>query len=150
MSKKSSNNKLLLIAGVAAVGYYLYSKGSLQSLFGAPAPATTPGLNTVPMAVNTAAGIQVGVSNAQQPAMPPVTVNDSRVATITQWMNTLTGGNRTAALAALPVMTQDEIAGLYDIVANDFYGNGITTPAQTAFWNAWRVKYHVNDGTYSN
>lgn len=149
MSKKSSNNKLLLIAGVAAVGYYLYKKGSFDNIF----PATgsvTQGLNPIPMATNTAAGVQVGVSNAQQPILPPVPSNDPRIQTITQWMNTLTGGNRTAALAALQVMTQDEVAGLYDIVANDFYGNGITTPAQTQFWNAWRVKYHVDDGTYAN
>jgi hypothetical protein len=146
---KKSNNKTLLILGVAAVGYYLYSKGSLNSLFGsAPAPAINPVLPQG--APQTPPGPQVGVSNAQQPILAPVPINSPQIATITQWMNTLTGGNRTAALAALQVMTQDEITGLYDIVANDFYGNGITTPTQTAFWNAWRVKYHVNDGTYTN
>jgi hypothetical protein len=149
MSKKSSNNKLLLIAGVAAVGYYMYSKGYFNSLTGTPAVA--PVINPVlPQGAPQTSGIQIGVQTAQQPILAPVPSNDPRVQTITQWMNTLTGGNKTAAFAALTVMTQDEIAGLYDIVANDFYGNGITTAAQTAFWNAWRVKYHVNDGTYTN
>jgi hypothetical protein len=144
MSKKGSNNKLLIVAGLAAVGYYMYSKGILGSLLpGTAAPAaTTPGLNVVPMAVNTATSVQQAVTNSQQPTQPTVNSADSRIPVIMQWVNTLTGTKYAAAMAAIPLMTQDEIAGLYDIVANDFYGNGITTPAQTAFWNAWRVKYN--------
>ena len=138
---KKSNNKLLIVAGLAAIGYYLYSKGMLQGILPGTA-ATTPGLNTIPLANNTSVGVQQAVTNAQQPLQPTVNSADSRVAVIMQWVNTLTGTKYAAAMAALPVMTQDEIAGLYDIVANDFYGNGITTPAQTTFWNAWRVKYN--------
>jgi hypothetical protein len=148
MSKKKSDNKLLILAGLAAVGYYMYTKGYFGS---AATPAVSTGLNVIPTAVNTSAvpGAvsqttlpQQAVTNSDQPAMTPVTSADSRITEIMQWVNTLTGTEYTAAVAAIPLMTQDEIAGLYDIVKNDFYGNGITTAAQRTFWNAWRTKYN--------
>jgi hypothetical protein len=146
MSKKSSSTtKLLLVAGVAGVAYYLYKSGALNNILPAGAPSAPAAVN--PLAITST---QQAVTNSAATSLPPVTSNDPRVTTIMQWMNTLTGGNKTAALNALPQMSQSEIAGLYDIVANDFYGNGITTGPQTTFWNAWRVKYHVLDGTYTS
>jgi hypothetical protein len=107
-----------------------------------------PGSNLTPtLTGNYSTAPTLGTGSATTPA--PATANDARVTEILQWVNTLSPANATAARSALSVMSQDEIAGLYDIVHNDFYGNGITTDAQRTFWNAWRVKYHVLDGTYA-
>lgn len=135
MAKK--NNNLLIVAAAAAVGYYLYSKG----YFGGVATVQAPGLNVIPTAVNTTNTNNL-LSPTQSPTLAPVTAQDSRITEIMQWVNTLTGSKRSAALAAIPLMSQDEIAGLYDIVKNDFYGNGITDTTQMTFWNAWRAKYN--------
>ena len=133
MAKKSGNNKLLLIAAIGGVAYWLYTRQAPA----AAVPAQTASNGTAP---------NYGTGSAQTPA--PVTAVDPRLTDIRQWINTLSHANAGAAVNALAVMSQAEIASLYDIVHNDFYGNGITTPAQRDFWNAWRVKYHVNDGTY--
>jgi hypothetical protein len=132
MSKKSNNN-LLLILGVAGVGYYLWSKNQ----------ATAPPSQT---AVTSTSAPNYGTGSAQTPT--PSVVNDPRLTEINQWINTISVANANQARLALTQMSQDEVAGLYDIVHNDFYGNGITTPAQRTFWDTWRVKYHVLDGTY--
>jgi hypothetical protein len=133
MAKKSGNNKLLLIAAVGAAAYYLYTRH--------PAAAAPP-------VVQTSGGTapNYGTGSNQTPA--PVTVADPRLTEINQWVSTLSTANAAAARNALTVMSQGEIASLYDIVHNDFYGNGITTATQRDFWNVWRTKYHVNDGTY--
>lgn len=139
MSKKKSNNNLLLIAAIAAGGYYLYTRGMFgQSVAAAPNIPTTLSTGSLP---------NIGTGSASTPL--PSTANDARLPVINQWINTLDPANANQARNALSVMTQAEIASLYDIVQNDFYGNGITTDAQRTFWNAWRVKYHVNDGTYA-
>ena len=137
--KKSNSTTLLLVAGVAAVGYYLYTKSAVQ-----PAVLQSNGL---PTTLSTGSLPNTGTGSAATPLAS--TANDPRLLVINQWINTLSPGNATAARNALMIMSQSEIASLYDIVQNDFYGNGITTDAQRSFWNAWRVKYHVDDGTYA-
>lgn len=141
MAKKSNN--LLLIAGIGVAGYFLWKKSA------APAPAVTPAgsLLTPTLTTNYSSAPTTGTGSAATPL--PSVANDARVPVIQQWINTLDTANQAQANKALPLMSQDEIAGLYDVVHNDFYGNGITTPAQRDFWNAWRVKYHVLDGTYA-
>jgi predicted membrane-bound mannosyltransferase len=137
MAKKSNNN-LLLIAAVAVGGYFLWKKSAAPAV--APATGLTPTLtgdySTAPT---------IGTGSASTPL--PSTANDPRLIEINQWVGTLSVGNQNQARAALSQMSQAEIAGLYDIVHNDFYGNGITTPTQRVFWDTWRVKYHVLDGT---
>ncbi len=81
-----------------------------------------------------------------QPAPAPTGIVPPDVYT---WIGSLDTANQAQAQKALLIMTPEEIAGLEDIVHNDFYGNGITTDAQRTFWNTWRVKYHVLDGTYA-
>jgi hypothetical protein len=140
MSKKKNNTTtLLLVAGVAAVGYYLYTKSAAGS-----SGVVAPGL---PTTLSTGSLPNTGTGSLATPL--PSTANDPRLVVINEWVNTLDAANANAARNALAIMSQDEIASLYDIVQNDFYGNGITTDAQRAFWNTWRVKYHVNDGTYA-
>lgn len=141
MAKKSNNN-LLLIAAVAVGGYFLWKKSA------SPAVAAPAGsLLTPTLTATTGSAPNYGTGSVATPL--PSTANDPRLADIRQWISSLSPSNAGAASTALASMTQDEIAGLYDVVHNDFYGNGITTPAQRTFWNAWRVKYHVLDGTYS-
>lgn len=146
MAKKSNNN-LLIIAGVAAVGYYFWQKSSAPAVASLPGSQLTPLLNTTPMITAVQSAPNIGTGSASTPT--PSLANDARVPQIQQWIATLDAANAAQATRALSLMTQDEIAGLYDVVHNDFYGNGITTDAQRTFWNAWRVKYHVLDGTYA-
>lgn len=148
MAKKSNNN-LLLIAGIGVVAYYLWQKSSTPVPVAAlPGSGLTPALNTTPMVTAVqSTPPTVGTGSAATPT--PSLANDARIPQIQQWIATLDPANAAQATRALPLMTQDEIAGLYDVVHNDFYGNGITTDAQRTFWNAWRVKYHVLDGTYA-
>ena len=141
MSKK--NNNLLLIAGVGVAGYFLWKKSAAPAAAAAPAgslltPTLTGSFSSAP---------NTGTGSAATPL--PSVANDPRLTDIRQWISSLSAGNQAQANKILPLMSQDEIAGLYDVVHNDFYGNGITTPAQRDFWNAWRVKYHVLDGTYA-
>jgi hypothetical protein len=138
MSKKSSNTNLLLIAALAAGGYYLYTRSAVTA---------TPVVPNIPTTLSAGSLPNTGTGSAMTPLAS--TANDPRLTVINQWVATLDPANANQARNALAVMTQDEIAGLYDIVQNDFYGNGITTDTQRAFWNAWRVKYHVLDGTYA-
>jgi hypothetical protein len=139
MAKKRDN--LLLIAGIGVGAYLLWKKSATQP------PAPLPASNLTPTLTGNYSAPTLGTGSAATPL--PSTANDQRVTEIKQWISSLSPGNQAAALSALAVMSQAEIAGLYDIVHNDFYGNGITTSQQRAFWDAWRTKYHVADGTYA-
>jgi hypothetical protein len=144
----SKNNTLLYVGILGAVGYYLYSKGYFATVL---PPAVPTGPTVLPQGNNETyvnpvppPTVQPGVSTSQQPGSqtPYNPMADSRMTEILLWVNTLTGSKLAAAKAALPLMSPDEVAGLYDIVFNDFYGNGVTTAAQAAFWNTWRAKYN--------
>lgn len=136
MSKKNDST-LLILAAAGVAGYFLWK----NSQGAAVVPASQTAVNSAGSAPN------YGTGSAQTPV--PSTANDPRLTEINQWINTLSLANANQARQALTMMSQAEIAGLYDIVHNDFYGNGITTPQQRTFWDTWRVKYHVLDGTYS-
>lgn len=66
---------------------------------------------------------------------------------VTDWANGLQPNNKAQFYKMLPTMTQQDIDGLYDIILNEWGANRMPTPAQTTFWNYWRVKYHVADGS---
>lgn len=70
-------------------------------------------------------------------------------AIILPWMNSLGVANKAQALKEYPLMSDDEKAALADIIANVWTGNRPQTQDDTDFWNAWRVEYHILDGTYS-
>lgn len=148
MSKKKSDN-LLLIAGIGVGGYLLYKHMSAPPQT-AVAPLSPIPANVLPPGMTATSVIPPNIGTGSMSTPEPSVANDPRLTDINQWIGTIgSAANQNAARAALAVMTQAEIAGLYDIVHNDFYGNGITTDAQRTFWNAWRVKYHVLDGTYA-
>lgn len=132
---KDNTMLLLGLAAAAAVGYYLYSKnsGSIAPVAVTPAGAlTNPGTGPVVY------------SSAPTPAA------NANTATIVQgWFNTLDAANKQQALAQYGNMTDAELTELADIIVNVWGTGGKPSAAQTDFWNAWRVKYHILDGTYA-
>lgn len=70
---------------------------------------------------------------------------------VTNWAKQGMGpANQAQFFKMLPSMTSSEINQLYDIIINA-WGKGVNpTPAQVQFWDTWRVKYHILDGTYNN
>ena len=156
MAKKTN---YILIAGIAAVAYFLYRKSTSQAqpvamLPGAGLNPTLPTTNLLqpqPVVVQAPAPAPVSVQSAQAQvvSIPAPTSGTSIPADIYTWVGSLDAANQAQANKALAIMPQSEIDSLEDIVHNDFYGNGITTTAQRTFWNMWRVKYHVLDNTYA-
>jgi hypothetical protein len=133
MGKKNDNTFLLLgLAAAAGIGYYFYTKQST--------PAAVPGAAVLP---NPGTG-PVTYSTAPTPA---ANVNSATV--MQGWFNTLSPGNKQQAFAQFGNMTADEVNEMADIIVN-VWGTGSQPSAdQTAFWNMWRVKYHIDDGTYT-
>jgi hypothetical protein len=151
MAKK---NNTVLILGIAAVGFYLWKRNQAQGQPVAlmPGSGLNPTLPTSP--VSSPSFIQpvtqaAPVSQVQNVQPSPVSSGVTIPADVYTWIGTLDLANQGQANKALTLMSQSEVNSLEDIVHNDFYGNGITTTAQRQFWDAWRVKYHVLDGTYS-
>jgi len=77
-------------------------------------------------------------------------IDPAQLAIVRQWFDSLDAANKNQAYAQLPNMTSTDIAGLVDLIDNA-WGSGIdkTTDSERAFWNAWRLKYHILDGTYA-
>lgn len=69
--------------------------------------------------------------------------------TILPWMNNLGVANKQQALKMYPSMTTAEKTALSDIILNVWTGKRPQTKADTDFWNTWRVKYHIEDGTFN-
>jgi hypothetical protein len=140
------NKKALIIVGVIAavalIWYFMFYKKAT------PGPTTTavtpalPGGSSGGSPVTIVPGTQTldttgGASGAQ----------NTNLSIVQGWVNTLAAADKQHINAALPLMTADEIATLAGIVNTWTSGNPVSA-AQTAFWNAWRVKYHVLDGSY--
>jgi hypothetical protein len=156
---------IIVIALLAAIWYFFFRKDASNTTAaaviapgGALTPAGTspimsPNLNatatqasqvlTGPAVVS--AGIPASMSPSADVAIDPSQYD----AIITNWMNSLGSANKMQALSIEPSMSLTEKAALADIIQNVWTGNRAQTVADTNFWNAWRVKYHVLDGTYS-
>lgn len=138
-----AKDNLLLIGALALGGYLLYKKSLNTAIPGGilPAPVIPPGSNGV---------ITPGLlSAAPADTMTAATgVSNPGDNVILNWFQSLSPANAQQALSQWPNMTTADKAGLYDLIANDWQGGQGNTPARIAFWNSWRVKYHVNDGTY--
>jgi hypothetical protein len=140
------NKKALIIVGVIAVAaliwYFMFYKKATP---GASTTAVTPALpggSSGGSPVTIVPGVQTldttgGASGAQ----------NTNLSIVQGWSNTLPALDKQHINAALPLMTADEIATLAGIINTWTSGNPVSA-AQTAFWNAWRVKYHVLDGSY--
>jgi hypothetical protein len=127
---KKKNNTLLIVAAVAVGGYLLWKHSQTQV-------AATMNNNTV------AATSPLATTLGFSPVVVSAETDDPRYVEINKWVSTLSIGQGNAVSSALKIMSSAEIDGLNDIVLNDFYGNGITTAAQRAFWDTWRVKYNI-------
>ena len=141
---------LLLGGGALAIWYFYFrnpaaaapvtvAPGTPSSLLPAGPPTTLPG--SIPA--------QTGISSTAT-GQPIVNQNNSTIA-ITSWANSgvLSPANRNQLFSQLPNMSVDETNELADIIVN-VWGKGIApTTAQSLWWNNWRVKYHVDDGTYT-
>jgi hypothetical protein len=133
---KDNTMLLLGLAAAAAVGYYFYSKQS--------AGVTPAALPAGSLATTT--GTPAGFSTAPTPA-----ANANSATVVQGWFNSgaLDPANRQQAFGQFGNMTADEVNQLADIIVNVWGTGGKPSAAQTAFWNAWRVKYHIDDGTYA-
>lgn len=163
--KKQTVIIIVAIAALAALYYFFIYKNNQT--------ATTPGIITPgatgaapvsqaavvngPPSVNaTATGasqILTGSATDATPAPQPganAAINSTQYdAIILPWINSLGVNNKQQALTMYPQMTANEKAALADIIANVWTGHRPQTSDDTAFWNQWRVKYHILDGTYS-
>jgi hypothetical protein len=162
---------ILLIAAVAAIWYFFIHKPDASTLAAnvipaggtsaAPVPAmavqgpATPAANataTAPSQVLTAPDVVTpAAASVPSTTTAPAATPDS---IILPWMNSLGVANKQQSLTMYPNMTDAEKAALADIIANVWSaagtpGHRALTSADTAFWNAWRVKYHILDGTYN-
>lgn len=134
---KDNTMLLLGLAAAAAVGYYFYSKSTNTA-----AAAASPG-GTLPLSTNQA---NTGFSSAPTPA-----ANANSATVVQGWMTSgaLDPANQKQALAQFGNMTADEVNEMADIIVNVWGTGSAPSAAQTEFWDAWRVKYHIDDGTYA-
>lgn len=165
---KQSTVALLAVAGIGAYLWWKSKQTQAQQTVlasGAPPGPVSP-LPTSPLQpvspppvtvaapaapVATPGTVQTQVQNAVQSGSQ--VVQDLCYSRVTSWFNTLDAGNKAQAFAQLPNMTEDELTALCLIF--DQWAAGHTTVAQGMpqsyidFWNSWRVKYHILDGTYA-
>lgn len=163
--KKSTLIIVILIA-VAAIWYFFIRKTDASNSAAAAvitpgggltadgtSPVMSPNLNataTAPSQTLTApAVISQGAPASLNPTAEAIIDPSQYDAIITNWMNGLGSANKLQALSIEPSMTLTEKAALADIIANVWTSKRAQTAADTTFWNAWRVKYHVLDGTYN-
>lgn len=141
------NKKTMIIIGVVALGvivYIIWKKKQQQapgvpSTGGVPAPASTPAVTT---STNPVTGQSTNSYTAAGGYPVPLAITD--------WAKTIAPNNQAQFFKCLPLMTSGEIDALYDIIINQWGKGASATPAQRNFWDTWRVKYHILDGTYNN
>lgn len=127
---------ILGLAALAAAGYYFYTKQNGSAVPAAAAPG----------ALTTTTGTPAGFVTAPTPA---ANINSATV--VQGWFNSgaLDPANKQQAFAQFGNMTADEVNELADIIVNVWGTGSKPSAAQTDFWNQWRVKYHIDDGTYA-
>lgn len=148
MAKKNNTMMLVGIAAViGAVWYFTKQPATAAAAVpagGTPLPATPAG--AIPGQVTTNS---VQAAPAVDTSATSSFTNSNLDLVISQWFDTLDPANRAQAYAQYPNMTVDEKNQLGDIIVNVFDKFLKPSSAQTQFWNAWRVKYHIEDGTYA-
>lgn len=140
MAKKKNNLILPLGIGAVIAAVWYFSRDT------AAAPgATTPG--AIPQTVTTNSATAVTDGFQSTPGQQTVGPQDL---VISNWMKTLpVQAEVTNALNQLPAMTVGEKNMLSNIIVNVWGKNMSPDSDQISFWNIWRVKYHIEDGTYS-
>jgi hypothetical protein len=167
MEKKSNIWEWVAVLGGAGVLYYLYSKNKTTTV--TTTTVATPVISPVSSlpASTTASVIDPGVTqpvtvtvtpDSLLPVVPTVaTATPTNAATysanqqqvIDYFKSDLDEANLNQFLNNEANFTPAEWAGLYDLLVNDWEGGQGNTPARVQFWNNWRTKYHILDGTYS-
>ena len=155
---------VIIIVAIAllAVWYFFIRKSSVATannvLAGAASPSsespsvggTTPALNaTATQPSQTLAPDVVSPAQSLIPTQDNAINTSQYDAIILPWMNSLGAANKARALLEYPSMEPEEKGALADIIANVWTKNRPQTQDDTDFWNAWRTKYHILDGTYS-
>lgn len=134
----------VLIGGLIVVGVliYLWWKNKQSASTAATASQTGTGTPAVTTTVNPVTG-QTTASYTSAGGNPVPTA-------ITDYFKTLPPNNQAQAFKMLPQMTDSDIAQLSDIIMNVWGKGASPNAAQTGFWNAWRKKYGILNGTISN
>lgn len=172
MGKGSSG--VLWVAGALGLAYWLYTQQSATTTTAPATPAlptpalpaqgtsitalpvatpavTAPGLTSVTPAVLTTTALQIPVTAT--PGIPTAAstgLTASQLATLQNWAQTsMDAANYAQWTAQQGNFTPVEWAGLADLYFNDWTGGQGNTPARESFWNDWRRKYHILDGTYA-
>lgn len=150
---------LIAIVALAAIWYFFFRNTNAVTIPGQtaitptnPAPALwgQPATNATATAPSQTLTTPATTGSPSTPVQPVYmsTVDPSQYdAVILPWMNTLPVNNKQQALSKYPSMSSAEKAALADIIINVWGGKRPQTQADTDFWNAWRVKYHIMDGT---
>jgi hypothetical protein len=135
-----------LILGAAAVAaYFLLNKSSAAAVI--PPTGTVPGLlnpsdaSPTNVQLATIATFTPPAGNlSASPTVVNVGIDPVQQGIVAAWAN---GTGSQGAINLANSQIPSEIAGMYDIITNDWSKTGIATPAQTAFWNSVVAKYGI-------
>lgn len=150
-------NEVLLLAGAGiAIWYFGFGPGKSGMQLQVPAQAANPllpagvqplALSAPPLISDSSlnpVSIPVPGANMQTQTNQNPFATQAQQQTIFNWANTMKAADQAAFYANWGNMTQADIAGLMDLIVNEWQGNQPVTPARTAFWNAWRNKYSID------
>lgn len=133
-------NTVLILVGAGLVGYYLYKRNQAATMLPATAQTAAPS-GTMPLLAAPMVNAATVSVPLQGPTVPPA---------VKTWVDSaLDKANRDQFYSMLPTMSQNDLDSLNDIIVNDWGGTGVATTAQRTFWDSWRVKYHILDGTFA-
>jgi hypothetical protein len=147
------NSEILLI-GAAGIGiwYFMFGPGATptpavslpsSAALALPAGSVTPLPLLTPAQTNPVA-IPVPGANTMTQIAANSNATVAQQQTIFTWVNTMDAADQAAFYSQWGVMTAADVAGLMDLIVNEWQGGQPVTPARTAFWNAWRVKYGID------
>lgn len=139
------------IAVVAILAYLWYKNGGMSPV---TAPALVPGVTGSSTSGGTPVSATVTNPVTGQASTTWLAGNGNVEVpfSVQNWVQTGMGPNNQAQfMKMLPSMTADDMAGLNDIIINQWGKGAQQTPAQLAFWNAWYVKYGFPvNGTFNS
>lgn len=105
-------------------------------------PLTATPLQMTPIVSTNAPGVTSGYANADGAGL---SVADMQ--TILNWVGSLSQARQNQFYATAPLYTADEWKGLRNLVVIAWAQGQGQKASDVDFWNYWRVKYHIADGT---
>lgn len=148
-------SEILLLGGIGIAVWYLgfYKPSQLTQM----QPSAPGGSLPQPLLNSATNGLQLQSSASLNPVAIPspganmTTANSTnpnatiaQQTTIFNWANTLNAADQAQFYASWPNMTASDVAGLMDLIVNEWQGGQPVTPARTAFWNSWRLTYKID------